>query len=128
MNFQLRLLALLASFQLLRLRLAGGQALLDGADLLGLQFQPAARPLGFQIQLGHAAASRGQRGFRAIAGFLRGGVLALLLLHLRREILESRLRLIQIQRQLGGFAFQHLEAARRRRWRRCATISVRSSS
>ena len=38
-------------------------------------------------------------------------MLLLLLLHLRRQILKRRLRLVQIERQLGGFALQHLEAA-----------------
>ncbi len=36
----------------------------------------------------------------------------LLFLNLSGETLESRLRLVQIQRQLGRLAFQHLKAAR----------------
>ena len=80
MNVQLALLLLPARFQVLRFGFVRGQALADRADLLGLQLQPAARPLAFEIQLGHAGPRRGQLGFRAIAGFLQASVLAFLFL------------------------------------------------
>ena len=104
------LLLLAARLQILRFRFARGQALFDRADLLGLQLQPAARALGFEIQFGHARARRGQLGFGPIAGFLDAGVLAFLLLQLPGDLGEQSLRLAQVERHAGGVALQHPES------------------
>ena len=51
---------LMPGFQILLFGVAGGQTLIDPADLLGLKLQAASRPLGFEIQFSNAAASRSQ--------------------------------------------------------------------
>ena len=77
---ELGLFPLPVRFQILRFRFVRGQALVDRADLLGLQLQPAASPFAFEIQFRDARPRRGQLGFGAIAGFLNASVLAFLLL------------------------------------------------
>ena len=52
-NVQFGLFPFAGALQFLRFRLARSQTLADRTDLLGLQFQPAAGSLGFEIQLGH---------------------------------------------------------------------------
>ncbi len=105
---------LLALVERPRFHLTSGHALFDGADLLGLQRQAAARALGFEIQLGHAGARLGERSVHLIAGFLGARVFLFLALHLSRKVLEIGLREIQVQRELGGFALQYLKPARDR--------------
>jgi len=79
-DVKLALLLLPASLQILSLGFVRGQALADRPDLLGLQLQPAARPLAFEIQFSHPRPRRRQLGFGAIAGFLDARMLGFLFL------------------------------------------------
>ena len=100
--------------QLLRFRFALRQPLFDGADLLGLRIQLAARALLLQLQIGQLLPRLRQLGVVAIAGFLKLSVFFLALGYLIRKILEFRVREIQIQRGFGRFALQHPVAAGQR--------------
>ena len=111
MRFQLLLELLVPLLQLLRLPIRLAPAALDGADLLRLRIQPAARALLFQLQIGQLLARLRQLGVVAIAGFLKLDVFLLLLGYLVGKILEFRVGKIQIQRGFGRLALQHPEAA-----------------
>src|SRR6478609_1296316 len=90
------LLALTTSFEFLRLSVARGETFVERSDLFRLQFQSAAGAFGFKIQRRDSSPSSGEFGFRAIAGLLNGGVLALLLHQLRGDLLEVNLRMTEV--------------------------------
>ena len=97
--------------QLLRFRFALGEPLLDGADLLRLRIQLAARPGLFQFQIRQLFARQSQCGVIAITGFLKLNMFFLPLGYLIGKILEFRVGEIQIERRFGGLALQHPIAA-----------------
>jgi hypothetical protein len=104
-------LAFMTLVEVASFRFPGGHALFYSADLLGLERQAAAGALGFEVQLGYAGARFGERRFYLITGFLRAGIFLLLGLDLGGKILKIGLCLIQVERELRGFAFKQAEAA-----------------
>ena len=111
MNFQFGEFAFVTGFQFLGLGFARREAVANRPDLLGLELKAAAGAFGLEIELGDFLAGLGELGFGAVAGFAGGGVFALFFLHILGDALETGLRLVKVEGELGGFALQHAESA-----------------